>query len=247
MNVIRPALILTVAATVLLASCATSRVEYIEEQVAPAMANPGTVVVAGIVARDSSCVLPQSEQEKILHRLEKKLSQKRRKKEVMSHVTFEGLVGRTRSVGSGSSESLSYVLTPGQVSRAKKIRARFALVIVVNGGETWCDVDESCTYHEEPIYDKEGNVVGCRHWTEYTTTSRAHRSMCADYLLYDLSNGKKVWACSSKYNKANSRSAYSELGYPLPPLHPAPPTVADVMDNMSNSAMRKFPRPGDRF
>ena len=247
MNVTQPTLMLAVAMTALLTSCATSRVEYIDAQVAPAIANPGTVVVAGIVARDSSCVLSQSEQEKILFRLEKNLSQKRRKKEVMSHVTFEGLVGRTRSVGSGSSGSISYVLTPGQVSRAKKIRAQFALVIVVKSGETWCDVDESCTHHEEPIYDKEGNVVGCRHWTEYTTTSRAHRSMHADYLLYDLSNGKKVWACSSKHNEANSRSACSQFGYPLPPPHPAPPTVADVMDNMSNSAMRKFPRPGTRF
>ena len=247
MNVIRSFLILSVISTSLLTSCATSRGEYIDAQVAPAIANPGTVVVAGLVAGDSTCAISQIERGNILHRLEKKLAQKRRKKEIVSHLAFEGFVGRTRSVGSGSTGSLSYALTPSQIAKAKKFKAQFALVVVVNEVNVWCDVGESCSQHEEPIYDKEGNEVGCRHWTEYTTTSRAHRSMNANYLLYDLSNGKKVWACSSKHCETNSRSACSEFGYPLPPPHPAPPSAADVMDNMSNSVVRKFPRANTKY
>ena len=123
MNIIRTFLILCVIFTSLLTSCATSRVEYIDTQVAPAIANPGTVVVAGLVAGDSNCAISQIERGNILHRLEKKLAQKRRQKDIVGHLAFEGFVGRTRSVGSGSTGSLSYALTPSQMAKAKKFKA----------------------------------------------------------------------------------------------------------------------------
>ncbi len=228
--------------TLSFSSCATSQLDYVDESKVAAIKQPGSVAVIGLIARDSSCQPTGRERQAILNHLETKLSQKRRKLQVMSHSEFERKVGKPRSIGSGYTGSLSYALSSSQISKAKASGATFGLVISLSKNKTWCDVGEACTTHEEPIYDKDGNEVDCKHWTEYTTTSYAYHSAKAEYLLYDLSTGQKVWASSSDFSESNTRSSCSEVCYPPPPPHPAPPTLADVMENMAAAAIRKYPR-----
>ncbi len=234
---------LTIASAALaLSSCATSRLEYIDATIAPAMAQPGSVAIAGMVAKNENCLPEEREQDIILNRLAIKLGQKRKHLRITGHDAFEREVGPTRRIGSGYTGSLTFALSPGQVEKAKHLQERFALVISLSENNTWCDVDESCDTREEHIYDEHGHVIDCRTWTEYTTSSCSHRAVRAEYLLYDLSTGRKVWACSSQYEESRSQSSCSTHCYPPPPPHPAPPATSDVMENMAAAAIRKYPK-----
>ncbi|MEM9281293.1 MAG: hypothetical protein AAGA96_05655 [Verrucomicrobiota bacterium] len=222
-------------------SCATSQINYIDESRTASLKQPRSVVVLGLVAKKSNLVFSERERRAILNTFESKLDHKRRKLRVISHGSFEGEAGRARPVGSGYMDSLSSALSPSQIRMAKNSGASFGVLVALSKNVTWCDLNESCTTHEEPVYDKDGNEIGCRTWTEYTTSSRAHRSVEADYLLYDLLTGRKVWSCTSRHTECHSRSSCSEISYPPPPPHPAPPSLADIMANMANAAIRKWP------
>ena len=230
------------SAALLLTSCATSQLHYLDEGAAAALKDEQTVVVIGLLG-DQSSILPDSnERSRILNDLETRLSKKRKKLVVASHGTLERKAGRVRSKGSGSRNTLSYALSSSQQAKTRELGADFGIIVILRANETWCSVNESSSTEEIHQYDKEGNVIACRVETTYTTTSLANRKARADYVLYDMKTGAKIWECSSDYSESNSRSNCSDHCFPPPPPHPSPPCLHDVMKNMAAAAVRKFPK-----
>ncbi|MDF1659981.1 MAG: hypothetical protein P1U58_20365 [Verrucomicrobiales bacterium] len=225
-----------------LTSCASSQLHYIDEGAAAALKQEQTVIVMGLMSEKSQLMPRAGERSRILNDLETRLKQKRKKLTVASHGTFERKAGRVRTSGSGNRGSVSYALNSSQLEKVRSIGADFGVIVVLRANGTWCSVDESTSTEEHHEYDKEGNIVSCHLETTYTTSSFSSRKAKADYLLYDLNTGSKIWECSSDYSESNSRSNSCTRGYPPPPSHPEPPCLHDVMKNMAAAAVRKFPK-----
>ncbi len=206
------------------------------------MKQPQTLIVMGLTSKQSRLTPSASERSRILNDLETRLKQKRKKLVLATHGTFEWGAGKIRSVPAGSPNQASYVLTGSQLDQVRTMGADFGIVIVLEGNESWCSVDESYSEEEIHEYDKDGNVIACRIEKTYTTTSSANRKARATYILYDLKTGAKTWEASSTYTEANTRSSCSDHCYPPPPPHPEPPCLHDVMKNMAAAAVRKFPK-----
>lgn len=230
------------AAATLLSSCASAQLHYIQEEATAALKEEQTVICMGLMARSSNLVPAPAERSRILNDLETRLKQKRKRLIVASHGTFERRAGKIRSHSSGSANQVSYALSASQRNQAREMGADFGLVVVLDGNETWCDVDEDYSEEEIHKYDKEGNVISCRVEKTFTTTSSSHRKARATYLLYDLESGSKIWEASSNYTECHSRSSCSAHCYPPAPPHPEPPCLHDVMKNMAAAAVRKFPK-----
>lgn len=233
-----PGLLLSILAS----SCATSQLHYINEGAVAALKEEKTVLVIGLTGGGSSRQPDAGERTRILNDLETRLGKKRKNLRVAGHGAFERKAGPVRAAGSGSTNQLGFVLSSTQRQRARELGAEFGLVVVLRANETWCGVHESSSTEEIHEYDKEGNVIACRRKTTYTTTSTSNRKARADYLLYDLATGAKIWECSSEHTESSSRSSCSDHCYPPPPPHPAPPCLHDVMKNMAAAAVRKFPK-----
>lgn len=238
LSILLPCLLIATFAS----SCATSRLNYLNESAAASLKDEKIVIVMGLMG-DRSSILPDAqERARILNDLESRLGKKRKKLTVASHGTFERKVGRIRASGSGSRGNLSYALSSSQQRSVRSLGADFGVVVILRSNETWCSVHESSSTEERLEYDKCGNVIACYTEITYTTTASANRKAKADYLLYDLNTGKKIWECSSDYSESNSRSSCSDHCYPPPPPHPEPPCLHDVMKNMASAAVRKFPK-----
>lgn len=222
--------------------CASATLELQDPSTDKAAIQSGAIAVGGILQVGSGCGLTDSVRNSIAGELGKTVTRKRRKQDVMGWDTVKRLAGAPSLNSGGSSNLLSRSFSSSDRDKLRKGGAKYALVVLVTSNQIWDDVSESCDHETEEILDKEGHVISCITTTTYTTTSSAHRKVKAEYHLYELSSGKKVWVTSSDHSEAFSRSNCSEYHYPRPPQHPAPPSIADVMKNMSAAAVRKLPK-----
>jgi len=156
--------------------------------------------------------------------------------------TVRRLAGAPSLSSGGSSNLLTRSFSSSDRDKLRKGGAKYALVVLVKSNTIWEDVSESCDHETEEIRDRDGHVISCITTTTYTTTSSTYRKVRAEYHLYELSSGKKVWVTSSDHSEVFSRSNCSDFHYPRPPQHPAPPSIEDVMKNMSAAAVRKLPK-----
>ncbi len=223
-------------------SCASATLELQDPSTDKAAIQSGAIAIGGVLQAGSGIGLTDSARNVIAGDLGKTVAKKRRKQDVMGWDTVKRLAGAPSLSSGGSSNLLSRSFSSSDREKLRKAGAKYVLIVLVKSNEIWDDVSESCEHDTEEIRDKEGHVISCITTTTYTTTSSAYRSVKAEYHLYDLASGNKVWVTSSDYREANSRSNCSEFHYPRPPQHPAPPAIDDVMKNMSAAAVRKLPK-----
>ncbi|MEC5128183.1 hypothetical protein VSU19_15565 [Verrucomicrobiales bacterium BCK34] len=223
-------------------SCASATLELHDPLTDKAAIQSGSVAIGGVLQAGSGIGLTDSARNTIAGDLGKTVAKKRRKQDLMGWDTVKRLAGAPPLSSGGSSDLLSRSFSSSDREMMRKGGAKYVLIALVKSNEVWNDISESCEHETEEIRDKEGRVISCITTTTYTTTSSAYRSVRAEYHLYDLSNGSKVWVTSSDHREAHSRSNCSEFHYPRPPQHPAPPSIDDVMKNMSAAAVRKLPK-----
>ena len=223
-------------------SCATTKIHYVDEGAASQLKGPRNVAIGGVLGTGSAEGMHPEDRDDIASFLEQQLKKKRRHLAVSSPMLFESIVGRPYVRPRSDRTSLSHFLAPSQQEKLRNSRFDYVLFLVLDQQETWCDVEESEDTEEEHEYDRHGNIIACYTTTTYTTSSRAHRKASGDFLLFDARTGKRVWKASSQNSECHTRSSCSTISYPLPPPHPDPPTLADVVQNMSQSMSRKFPK-----
>ncbi len=223
-------------------SCASATLELQDPATDKAAIQSGSIAIGGVLQAGSGIGLTDSARNAIAGDLGQTIAKKRRKQDVMGWDTVKRLAGAPSLSSGGSSDLLSRSFSASDREKLRKGGAKYVLIVLVNGNEIWEDVSESCEHETEEILDKDGHVIACITTDTYTTTSSSHRKVRAEYHLYELSSGSKVWVTSSDYREANSRSNCSEFHYPRPPQHPAPPAIDDVMKNMSAAAVRKLPK-----
>lgn len=238
--------LLASACALLLSSCATSKLTYVDEAHSATFKNARksdsskTVAVIGVVTSGGVSISGQ-ERRAIAGDLSNRLSKNRRKTAVIDATKFQQRVGAP-NLSIGSSISLSGILSSSERAKAVSQGIDYGLVAIVRKNATSRDVGESCSTDEHHTYDKEGNIISTCVTTTYTTTSTSYRSSSGEYVLYDFSTGKQVWVCASSHSEGNSNSRSSEIHYPRPPSHPSPPCISDVVENMNASSLRKFPK-----
>ncbi len=234
--------LLIVSLTSLLVSCATTQIHYVDEGAASDLKGPRSVAIGGVLTTPRVRSLDREDISDISNTIDRQLSKKRRKLSVFSHMLFEGIVGRSFARPQSDRTTLAAFLSPAQRQKVKSSRFDYILFFVLSSEQTWCDIDESESTDTEHNYDKHGNVISCCTTTTYTTSSRSHRMAEGDFYLFDSRTGKRVWKAESRHSESNTRSSCSTFGYPLPPPHPDPPTLGDVVENMAQSMARKFPK-----
>jgi len=225
-----------------LLSCASATLELQDPLTDKAAIQSGAIAIGGVLQAGSGIGLSESDRNRIAGDLGRTIAKKRKKQDVMGWDTVKRIAGAPPLSSGGSSDLLARSFSSSDREAMRKGGAKYVLIALVENNETWNDVSESCEHETEEILDKEGHVVACITKDTYTTTSSAYREVNAEYHLYELSSGKKVWVTSSDHREAHSRSNQSEFHYPRPPRHPAPPTIDDVMENMAAAAIRKLPR-----
>ncbi|MDA7921937.1 hypothetical protein N9B73_09285 [Verrucomicrobiales bacterium] len=223
-------------------SCASATLQLQDPSVTKAAIQSGSIAIGGVLQAGSGCGLTSSTRNLIAGDLGKTMARKRRKQGVMGWDTVKRIAGAPSLSSGGSSNLLSRSFSSSDRAKLRMGGAKYVLISLVKSNDVWEDVSESCYHDTEEIRDRDGNVISCITTTTYTTTSSTNRRINAEYHLYDLSNGGKVWVTTSNYREANSRSNCSEYHYPRPPQHPSPPSIDDVMKNMSAAAIRKLPK-----
>lgn len=213
--------------SLLLNSCATSRLEYVDTGFSETGVTGQKVTAAAVI--DSLGVgLSKAEASTIADQLTGQMRKKRRKADVVR--TGNPLLSK-------SDVSVS------ELRRAASSGVRYAMVIEIAGNQISQRVDCSENENTEPIYDKEGKEIGCRVVSvDYTTSAITTRKMQASYRLIDLKTGKNVWASSTNHGESNTESRTSSFDHPPAPAFPPPPVLVDVTENMSRAALRKLPR-----
>ncbi len=107
-----------------------------------------------------------------------------------------------------------------------------------NDVDRW--ISQDCQSFEEPVYNDDGEVVGCVTRRTFTTESHARRSIEANFELIEPANGKVAWAWSGATSQESSRSNQSDCCYPAPPRFPEPPAVREVAGSLMRTAARKL-------
>ncbi|NNE93113.1 MAG: hypothetical protein HKN23_15830 [Verrucomicrobiales bacterium] len=232
----------------LLFSCASARVDFVDPNLTGASLESKTIAIAGVVAaraNSGEANFSEAERKSIANAAEAILRKKHgRRLTVVGPSEFcrNAGGGPNRTVSSADSGLLSKALSGAEIVNAREAGIDFVLLIEPTGNCVTRDIDRSSSTDTDYVYDKDGNVVSCTTTTEYTTSADTRRHVSARYHLFDLRSRERVWQTSSEHGETHSRSNCSSVCYPPAPAYPRPPTVPDVMENMSAAAMKKLPK-----
>jgi len=221
-------------------ACATTQIHYVADSATSSRSESRSVVVGGVLTRASIDALPRHESRAIGGLLAKKLDRPRRGWSASPPAVFDRISGGVSNPRRSDLSHLSAFLSPSRIARLRESRFDSILFVLVDGDETWCDETNDISTETETITDKDGKVVACRTITTYTATSRSHREMSAESLLYDIPSGRRIWHASTSHRELHSRSTESTCSCPPPPPHPAPPSRVDVLENIARSIARKI-------
>ena len=130
-------------------------------------------------------------------------------------------------------------ITPSKLAPLAEKNARHLLFVIV----TYNAVDRFVTNHTDVrnVYDEDRKVTG--RTVKYSTIAQAKRSVTAEYRVFDILTGNRVWASESSNSRSRSRTADSREGYPNAPDFAAAPTASRVMRSMTTAAVKELPAP----
>jgi len=148
------------------------------------------------------------------------------------------------NLGSRDHAELLAALT-SQLSKNKKVvLTRSPNGFVLNATLTRNDVDRwvanDCRVVEEPVFDEDGNKIGCVTRTIYQTTANTRRSVDANFELFDPTSRKVAWAWSGTNSSEMSQSNESGFCHPPAPMFPEPPETREVASSLMKAAVRKL-------
>ncbi|MDA0813704.1 MAG: hypothetical protein O3C21_15105 [Verrucomicrobia bacterium] len=222
----------------LLFGCVSAQLTHLDPSFTPTALKDGALAIGGVAVTNGAEEITEREDASIVDYFEREMKARRPEIAIVKHSVIKTTLGEQASKMLPAA-AMEEEIAPESMTALVGKGARYVAFVAV----TYNTVDRYVTNNTDSrnVYDDNGKVTGRS--TKYVTIAQAKRSVTAEYRIFDVMTGKRVWASNSSNSRSSSRIADSREGYPPAPEYGAPPTVSRVLRAMTTAAVKGLPAP----
>lgn len=233
--------LLAASCGLLLFGCVSAQLTHLDPGFTPAALQEGALVIAGVTTAGAAENPPERQKASMTGHLEREIRERRPEVRVLPGAELASVLG-AGDLDAILAEAGKDGINPGLLAPFADNGVRHVLAVVI----TYNAVDRFVTDHADVrnLHDADGEVAGRA--VKFITTAQVKRSVTAEYRIFEVATGRKVWSSESSNARSRSRSAESSEGYPAAPDYAAVPTTSVVMRSMTTAAVKELPSPEKR-
>jgi hypothetical protein len=223
----------------LLFGCVSAQLTHLDPSFTPTALKDGALAIGGVAVTNAAEETTAREDASIVDYFEREMKGRRPEVAIVKHSIVLTTFGEQGCKVLAADAALEEEIAPARLAPLVGTGARYLVFVAV----TYNTVDRYVTNNTDSrnVYDEDGKVTGRR--TKYVTIAQAKRSVTAEYRIFDVTTGKRVWTSNSSNSRSSSRIADSREGYPPAPEYGAPPTVSRVLRAMTTATVKELPAP----
>ncbi|MEZ5327328.1 MAG: hypothetical protein R3F19_19940 [Verrucomicrobiales bacterium] len=237
-SILNDARLLAVAVSAsLLFGCVSAQLTHLDPSFTPTALNDGALAIGGVAVTNTAEAVSDRQNDSIIDYFEREVLDRRPEVALIKHKVVQTALGEQVSKQLALVGAVEEEIAPERLAALVSKGARYVVFVAV----TYNTVDRYVTNNTDArnVYDADGKVTG--RTVKYVTIAQAKRSVTAEYRIFDVTTGKRVWTSNSSNARSRSRIANSREGYPPAPEYGATPTVSRVMRPMTTAVVKELP------
>ena len=213
------------------ASCVSAHLTHLDTEFDSRALRDGNIAILGVVTLGSAEEIDERQTASIVDNLGREITKRRPELSLKN----QDQVGPLLEKAGLDLSSDTFPVTTLEPFKEEAIN--YGIVVAV----TFNSVDRFVTNHTDVrnVYYENKKITGRD--VKYFTIAQTKRSTTAEYRIYDLTTGERVWASESSNSRSRKRSAEDRNGYPPAPDFAPAQSTSHVIRPMTTAVVKELP------